>query len=369
MTTPAAGTGMGSAAPVITPDQFAQLTASTMKALVANAKRLGLTWTMHLGTVHSWTDTTTTVVLDGDSSYIATKSMVGVLTKGDRVYVMEVPPNSLYVVGRATADTSSADIPDGSITTAKLADSAVTTIKLADNSVTSAKIVDGTIATGDIADGAVTEDKLANSAVTTNKLADSSVTSAKIVDGTIATGDIANDAVTNAKLANMATQTIKGRNTAGTGDPEDLSATTVLSILGISGITTAWTTWSPTLTNLTLGSGTLVARYKQIGKLVVFDFRFIYGSGSAVGSGPSFTLPVAMNSTTYTVPTYGIGTGALLDAATAVRDCYGSMETTLGTIRIDAYNNTGQGALVTSTSPWTWTTADALHLWGTYEAA
>lgn len=359
MTFPAAGTGMGVAAPAITPDQFAQLTASTMSALVANAKRLGLTWGMHLGTVHSWTDTTAAVILDGDTSYVATKSMVGALTKGDRVYVMEVPPNSLYVVGRATPTESSTDIPDGSITTAKLADSAVTTIKLANNSVTSAKIVDGTIDTVDLADGSVTEAKLANS----------SVTSAKIVDGTIATGDLANDAVTNAKLANMATQTIKGRVAGGTGDPADLSATDVLTILGLTGITTAWTTWSPTLTNLTLGSGTLVARYKQIGKLVVFDFRFIYGSGSSVGTGPTFTLPVAMNSTTYTVPTYGIGTGALLDAATAVRDCYGTMETTLGTIRIDAYNNTGQGALVTSTSPWTWTTADALHLWGTYEAA
>lgn len=45
---------------------------------------------------------------------------------------------------------------------------------------------------------------------------------------------IANDAVTNAKMANMATQTIKGRTTAGTGDPEDLTATQVKAILAIS---------------------------------------------------------------------------------------------------------------------------------------
>ena len=39
------------------------------------------------------------------------------------------------------------------------------------------------------------------------------------------------DAVTNAKLANMATATIKGRDTAGTGDPEDLTAAEVATLL------------------------------------------------------------------------------------------------------------------------------------------
>lgn len=45
---------------------------------------------------------------------------------------------------------------------------------------------------------------------------------------------IADDAVTNAKLANMATQTFKGRNTAGTGDPEDLSIATAQTMLSIT---------------------------------------------------------------------------------------------------------------------------------------
>lgn len=44
---------------------------------------------------------------------------------------------------------------------------------------------------------------------------------------------IANDVVTNAKAANMAQNTIKGRISAGTGDPEDLTAANVRTILSV----------------------------------------------------------------------------------------------------------------------------------------
>ncbi len=48
---------------------------------------------------------------------------------------------------------------------------------------------------------------------------------------------IANDAVSNAKLANMATATIKGRATASTGDPEDLTASDVRTLLNTDEVT------------------------------------------------------------------------------------------------------------------------------------
>lgn len=49
--------------------------------------------------------------------------------------------------------------------------------------------------------------------------------------GTYPNPTVANDAITNAKLANVSTATIKGRTTAGTGDPEDLTATQATALL------------------------------------------------------------------------------------------------------------------------------------------
>ena len=51
----------------------------------------------------------------------------------------------------------------------------------------------------------------------------------------ITSATIPNNSVSNAKLADMATQTIKGRTTAGTGDPEDLTAAQATAILDVFG--------------------------------------------------------------------------------------------------------------------------------------
>lgn len=50
------------------------------------------------------------------------------------------------------------------------------------------------------------------------------------------TAMIADDAITNAKLANMTTDRLKGRDTAGTGDPEDLTVNGGLEFTGSGGI-------------------------------------------------------------------------------------------------------------------------------------
>ena len=53
----------------------------------------------------------------------------------------------------------------------------------------------------------------------------------------VASGTVADDSITNAKLAEVATATIKGRTTAGTGNPEDLTAAQAAAIIQGDGLT------------------------------------------------------------------------------------------------------------------------------------
>ena len=61
----------------------------------------------------------------------------------------------------------------------------------------------------------------------------------KLLITNLPAGSPAADSITNVELANMATDTIKGRNTVGTGDPEDLTVSEVLLMLGVEAGATA----------------------------------------------------------------------------------------------------------------------------------
>lgn len=129
-----------------------------------------------------------------------------------------------------------------------------------------------------------------------------------------------------------------------------------------------WSDWTPTLTNLTQGSGTLVARYIQVGTTVHFHFRFTYGSGSAVGSNPTFTLPVAPAASPTYPASYFPAVVRMLDSGTTARQ--GELTLTSGsTVQLWYWNATPATAALSSTAPWTWTTNDEIVAAGTYEAA
>lgn len=127
-----------------------------------------------------------------------------------------------------------------------------------------------------------------------------------------------------------------------------------------------WGTWSPTTTGLTVGLGTLTARYRRIGKTVDFYLRFVYGVGSAVGTDPTFTAPatIASHISNYDFP----GHARLLDTGNAVRPGF-LRNTSTTVVQIYAWSTTNGQESITSTVPWTWGTSDTITCWGTYEAA
>jgi len=144
-----------------------------------------------------------------------------------------------------------------------------------------------------------------------------------------------------------------------------------LSVAGdLSGLT--WQAWAPSYTNLTIGNGTVVARYVQIGNTVVCYFAFTLGSSSAVGTNPTVTTPVTASST-YLVGSAQthIGTGMLSVAGATQYPA----SVTLGTAdRFDVFSHDSSVAVeqiktITATSPGTWTTGNILTFSATYEAA
>ena len=96
-----------------------------------------------------------------------------------------------------------------------------------------------TAATGNVEDLTVAQAKTLLNLTGTNS-GDQTITLTGDVTGT-GTGSfaatIAANAVTNAKVAQIATQTFKGRNTAATGNVEDLSVATVKTMLAIDQVT------------------------------------------------------------------------------------------------------------------------------------
>jgi len=125
-----------------------------------------------------------------------------------------------------------------------------------------------------------------------------------------------------------------------------------------------WQTWTPTLTNITLGNGTVTARYRRINNTVEIFFRLVFGSTSSMGTAPYFNLPVNLVYRDYpvsiTINDFGtanyLGFGILAD-----NNCYMHNLGVGGTFGVQSN--------ITSTAPMTWTTNDTIALVARYEVA
>jgi hypothetical protein len=131
----------------------------------------------------------------------------------------------------------------------------------------------------------------------------------------------------------------------------------------------AWTTYTPTWTNLTVGNGTLTARYCQIGKIVMGYISFTMGSTSSMGTAPYFTLPVTAFSSTGNIP---LGNFYMEDVGVqGGNGVIASRNTTTAQIVAIFASGTyiGGNASISATIPFTWGTSDFFNGYFIYEAA
>ena len=170
-----------------------------------------------------------------------------------------------------------------------------------------------------------------NDSVVTANITNSAVTTAKIADGS----------VTNAKLATSAGE--------------------------VGG---AWVAWTPAWTNLTVGAGgTNTGYYTTVGKTVKFRVFFQYGTGSAVGTLPKLTLPVA--SVNYVAGYPQIGNGVAHDNGGVI---YPLMCAWLSTTTAGLFAENSSATYVGHTSvaaavPFTFASGDYITIIGEYEKA
>lgn len=129
--------------------------------------------------------------------------------------------------------------------------------------------------------------------------------------------------------------------------------------------TPAWQAYTPSLGNATLGTGgALTGRYVQIGKTVIFYARVKFGTGLAINSSLSLSLPVQrVNLSGGDQQAHAI----FLDSGTNTYLAFGYMNA----LNVVLYGLGANGAAtaVGPTAPFTWAANDEVWVNGTYEAA
>lgn len=124
----------------------------------------------------------------------------------------------------------------------------------------------------------------------------------------------------------------------------------------------AWTAYTPTLTNITLGDGTLEGYYCQIGKIVHYRIQFTLGSTSSVSNLAAIGFPVTPKNTS----NYPYGSVHLTDVSLSLH--YDATHIVLSGGRI-VMSGIGSSGYVGAADPFTWDTGDYIFISGTYEAA
>jgi hypothetical protein len=146
----------------------------------------------------------------------------------------------------------------------------------------------------------------------------------------------------------------------------DSSETTGLKWQAASSPSYTWAAWTPASRNdITIGNGTETARYVQIGNVVFWFYKFVFGSTSSISSSPSIQLPAATTATwegSNTVATFIDANGSQYEAAAAyiIND----------KVQFKVVKSDGTYATINDISgsiPFSWTTSDYFVAYGSFE--
>ncbi len=231
--------------------------------------------------------------------------------------------------------------------------------------------------------GKATTDVLSNKSLadTLTKVVNSADNSAilkfSITGSTGTTGTFTTTFTTNKTLTFPdATDTLVGKATTDTLTNKTLTSPKINENVVLTSTSTelnnlhsqmgAWASWTPSFTNLTVGNGTLVGSFIQLGKFVAFRFKLTFGSTTSITGSVSVTLPATANSNYSTYDEIGKITlfqhavGTFLASQT-----YGNGMVVKNATGTYLTNN----ASITSTVPFTFAATDVMSGVGFYEAA
>lgn len=214
---------------------------------------------------------------------------------------------------------------------------------------------------------------------TTQTLTNKTLTSPTINTANISNPTLTVDTVSEHTAANGVTvdglnikdSKLNTNNSVVTANVTDAAITPAKLTAG-TGSSWAWQSWTPTWTNLTVGNGTVTARYIQTGKTVCYRVFILFGSTTSISGSVEFTLPVTAAAYPSSSASFAVvGDARMEDNATAAY--FGIVDlftTTTGRVLVTNTGSTYAGVSgLSSTVPMTWTTNDVLQAEGVYEAA
>jgi hypothetical protein len=128
--------------------------------------------------------------------------------------------------------------------------------------------------------------------------------------------------------------------------------------------------YSPTLTNITIGNGSVTGSFVQIGNIVFWQVLITFGTTTSLGAVPRVSVPVPASVNVYG-PVMSTHSYAV-DSSSGTSYFIGVVGTSTTDMLLVTFSSTSAlsgNQPITSTVPFTWATGDTIQLGGVYFAA